>query len=147
MFALGASLALAQDAPADNMDILRDKIRADKKLVVAANMGLTESEATSFWPVYEAYQQELESINYRMAGLIESYAADYRENALTDAKAAVLIDEMFAIEQAEVDMHKSFVPRLSAALPARKVARYLQIERKLRAIVAYEVAAGVPLVE
>jgi hypothetical protein len=39
----------------DNMQILRDKIKADKKLLVAANMELTESEAKGFWPVYEEY--------------------------------------------------------------------------------------------
>jgi hypothetical protein len=40
--------SLAQDKPADNMQILRDKIKADKKLVVATNMELTESEAKGF---------------------------------------------------------------------------------------------------
>ena len=43
-------IAPAQDKPADNMQILRDKIRADKKLVVATNMELTESEAKDFCP-------------------------------------------------------------------------------------------------
>jgi hypothetical protein len=28
------------------------------RLVVAANMQLTEEEAKGFWPVYKAYQQE-----------------------------------------------------------------------------------------
>ena len=47
-----APLSFAQDKRADNMQILRDKIRADKKLVVATNMELTESEAKNFWPIY-----------------------------------------------------------------------------------------------
>ena len=47
-------LSAAQDKPADNMQILRDKIKADKKLVVATNMELTESEAKGFWPIYDA---------------------------------------------------------------------------------------------
>jgi len=47
---LGA-LAAAQDKTADNMQILRDKVKADKKLLVASNMELTESEAKAFWPV------------------------------------------------------------------------------------------------
>jgi hypothetical protein len=32
-------------------------------------------------------------------------------------------------------------------LPVRKVARYLQIENKIRAVVNYELATGVPLVQ
>jgi hypothetical protein len=31
-------------------------------------------------------------------------------------------------------------------LPVRKVARYLQIENKIRAVVKYDLASGVPLV-
>ncbi|MGH7479724.1 MAG: hypothetical protein ACREJ8_09100, partial [Candidatus Methylomirabilales bacterium] len=54
---------LAQDKPADTMQILREKIQADKKLLVAANMGLTEKEAQAFWPVYESYQKDLGLLN------------------------------------------------------------------------------------
>ena len=139
--------ALAQDKPADNMQILREKLKADKKLVVAANMDLTESEAKGFWPVYEQYQKDLDAINQRIGKLIESYAADYRANTLTDEKAKVLIDEMVAIEQAEAGLKTSYVPKLSKVLPPKKVARYLQIENKIRAVVKYEVAEGVPLVQ
>ncbi len=66
--------ALAQDKPADNMQILREKIKADKKLLVAANMELTESEAKNFWPIYEDYQKELQKINERLGNLLQSYA-------------------------------------------------------------------------
>src|SRR6476646_10254155 len=74
----------AQDKPADNMQILRDKIRADKKLVVATNMELTESEAKGFWPIYEQYQKDLQKLNQRIVALLESYAADCRGKSLTD---------------------------------------------------------------
>ena len=98
---LVVSPVVSQDKPADNMQILRDKIKADKKLLVAANMELTESEAKGFWPVYEEYQKELTAINQRIGKLIESYAADYRANTLTDEKAKKLIDEMVAIGKAD----------------------------------------------
>ena len=139
--------ALTQDKPADNMQVLREKIKADKKLLVATNMELTESEAKGFWPVYEEYQKDLAAINQRIVKLIESYAADYRTNTLTDEKARKLTDEFVAIEQAEAGLKASYVPKLSKVLPPKKVARYLQIENKIRAIVKYELAGGVPLVQ
>ena len=55
VLAFGLGTASAQDAPANNMDILKEKLSADKKLLVAANMGLTESEASAFWPKYEEF--------------------------------------------------------------------------------------------
>ena len=139
--------AMAQDKPADNMQILRDKIKADKKLVVATNMELTESEAKAFWPIYDEYQKDLQKINRRIVNLLDSYAADARAKTLTDDKAKKLIDEALAIEQAEANLKSTYAPKLSKALPVKKVARYLQIENKIRAVVKYDLAQGVPLVQ
>jgi hypothetical protein len=139
--------AMAQDKPADNMEILRDKVKADKKLVVAANMELTESEAKGFWPIYEQYQKDLQKINQRIVKLLDSYADDYRAKSLTDDKAKKLIDEALAIEQAEANLKSTYAPKLSKVLPVIKVARYLQIENKIRAVIKYDLAKGVPLVK
>ena len=141
-----APLRAAQDKPADNMQILRDKIKADKKLLVATNMELTESEAKGFWPIYDEYQKELQKINQRMAKVLDSYADDNRKKSLTDDKAKKLIDEAVSIEQAEANIKSTFAPKLSKVLPVKKVARYLQIENKIRAVVRYDIAQGVPLV-
>jgi hypothetical protein len=140
------SPAVSQDKPADNMEILLEKIKADKKLLIAANMEMMESEAKGFWPVYEAYQKDLDAIYRRIGKLIDSYAADYRANTLTDDKAKTLIDELVAIEQAEGGLQASYVPKLSKVLPPKKVARYLQIENKIRAVLKYDLAANIPLV-
>ena len=139
--------ALSQDKPADNMQILRDKVKADKKLLIATNMELTESEAKGFWPVYEGYQKKLTAINQRIVKLIESYAADYQANTLTDEKAKKLTDELVAIGKAEAELQAASVPKLSKVLPPKKVARYLQIESKIRTVVKYELAKAVPLVQ
>ena len=139
--------AWTQDRPSSNMEILREKIKADKKLLVAINMKLTESEAKGFWSLYDEYQKDLEKLNKRIGGLLRSYAKDYRDKTLTDAKAKKLIDEFLSIEQAEANLKGSYVPRLNKVLPAKKVARYLQIENKIRALVKYDLAAQVPLVQ
>jgi len=68
-------------------------------------------------------------------------------NTLSDAKAKKLIGEFLAIEKAEAGLKATCVPRLSKVLPQKKVMRYLQIENKIRAIVKYDLAAGVPLAE
>jgi hypothetical protein len=144
------AVLLAWGLPAagqDDMQILRDKIKADKKLLVATNMELTDAEAKGFWPVYEEYQKELTAINQRIGKLIESYAADYRAKSLTNEKAKKLVEEMVAIEKAEAAMKAAYVPKLGKVLPQMKVARYLQIENKIRALVKYELAGAVPLAQ
>jgi len=137
---------LAQSGGTTNMDILRQKIKADKKLVVAENLKLTDPEGTAFWPVYDAYQKELQQINQRLAAGIMAYADAYNKGPVTNETAKKLLDESLAIETAEGALKNAFVPKIMAALPATKAARYIQIENKIRAAVRYELAANIPLV-
>ncbi|AKH38000.1 MULTISPECIES: hypothetical protein [Nitrosomonas] len=131
---------------ASNMEELRDEITANKKLVVTNNMSLTDGEAKVFWPVYDAYQKDLHEINLRLARLIDDYAVAFNKGAIPNEKATQLIDEAIAIEMEEANLKRRYVPKLSAVLPGAKVARYLQIENKIRAIVRYELAESIPLV-
>lgn len=135
-----------ESSTASNMEELRDKVSANKKLVVTNNLSLTAEEANKFWPVYDAYQNELHEINLRLARLIDDYAAAFNKGAVPNDKATQLIDEAIAIEMEEANLKRKYVPKLSAVLPGAKVARYLQIENKIRAIVRYELAEAIPLV-
>jgi hypothetical protein len=141
-----APLGWAQDKPANNMEIIHEKLKADKKLIVAKYMELTESEAKRFWPVYEDYQKDLQKIHERLGNLLRSYAAEYRKNSLSDEKAKALLDEWIAIDQDQAKQRKAFAPKVLKALPAKKAARYLQIENEFRTLLNYDLAATVPLV-
>jgi hypothetical protein len=136
---------LAQDKPATTMQIMREKIKADKKLLVAVNMDLTEKETPAFWPVYESYQKDLGLLNGRMLAMIQDFAKNYQ--AMSDEAAKKLVGEYLAIEGDRVTLKKSYLPKLRQALPEKKVARYLQIENKVEALIRYELAEGIPLVK
>jgi hypothetical protein len=132
--------ALSQEKAADNMQIVLEKLKADKKLLVAQNMGLTKA----FWPVYESYQKDLMAIRARTGALIEDYAKNY--NSMTPEAAKKLTDAFVSLKTDHAKLISSYVPRLRKVLPEVKVARYLQIENKLNAILDYELAGAVPLV-
>jgi hypothetical protein len=149
-FALAATVivpAMAQKTDTTDMEILRQKIKADKKLVVAQNLNLTEAEGAAFWPVYEAYQKDLQAIYQRLAETIVAYADAYNEGPVGNETAKKLLDESLAIDAAEAKLKTATVPKILAVLPATKAARYIQIENKIRAAVRYELAARIPLVE
>ena len=147
-FALVGAPGYAQDKSADmNMQILRDKLKADKKVVVAANMQLTDAEAKTFWPIYDAYQNELKAINARLGNAILAYADAYKAGPISDGAAKKFLDEAIAIDDAEAKLRKDYAAKLTQAIPAAKAARYLQIESKIRAAIRYELAANIPLVE
>jgi len=136
--------SMAQEKPADNMQLVREKIKTDKKLFIAQNMKLTESEAKVFWPVYEDYQKELGKLVDKTVKLIDNYAANYQ--AMTDEAAKGLINGYLAIETERVKLMKSFLPKLRKVLPEKEVARYYQLENKIDAVVNYELATQIPLV-
>ncbi len=142
---LTAVPVFAEDKPADNMDIVREKIRADKKLLVSEVMELTEKEAAAFWPVYDAYQKDLQKINDRTLALIDVYAKNYK--TMTDDMAKKLLDDMMKIEADRQNMRKAHLPKFQKALSAKKVARYYQLENKIEAVVKYELAKAIPLMK
>lgn len=143
--ALAAPLS-AQDANS-NMEIFRQKIKADKKLLVASNMELSEVEAKGFWPIYDAYQADLKQLNDRIGKGIVAYADAYNKGPVPNETAKKLLAEMLDIDAAEVNLKKSYVPKLEAVLPEAKVARYIQLESKIRAAVRYELSDNIPLVK
>jgi hypothetical protein len=146
--ALTAVTAFAQSKTSDtNMQILSDKVKADKKLVVAANMDLNDTEGKAFWPIYDAYQKDLQGLNERLVKTILAYADAYNNKTLTDDQANSLANAALAIDQDEVTMRKTYAAKLNGVLPGKKVARYLQIENKIRAVVRYQMADDIPLVE
>ena len=128
-----------------NLEILMQKIKADKKLLVASNMELTDAEAKQFWPIYDSYQKDLERINQGLGGTLVEYAEAYNSGPLPDSKAAKLLNQALDAEEAEVKLKQSYAEKLEAALPERKVARYIQIENKIRAAINGALAERIPL--
>jgi hypothetical protein len=133
----------AQDKPADTMQIVLEKVRADKKLLVAENMELTESEGKAFWPIYDRYQDELFLLRVRSAKLISDYANAFEK--MTNENARSLLDEALVIESLGVMLRQVFLSEFRRVLPDVKVARYYQIENKIQAALLYELARNIPL--
>ena len=136
---------ISQEKPADNMQIVLEKIRADKKLLVAENMQLNEAESKAFWPVYDQYQDELFLLRTRTAKLIKDYAEAY--DKMTNDTAKKLLDELVSIEALGPKLRQAYLPKFRKVLPETKVVRYYQIENKINAALMYELAANIPLMK
>lgn len=147
--ALGVTPVRAQDsqgaANAANMEILREKIHADKKLVVAANMDLTDAEAKAFWPIYDEYQTKLNKINQHLLNLVKEYAQNYQN--MSNDMAKKLLKESMAVEKERLVLKETIMPKLLKVLSPVKAARYYQIENKIQAALQYELAGGIPLMK
>jgi hypothetical protein len=136
----------AQDQPTDSsMDKVRDALKANKRAFVSVNLGLTEQEDKSFWPVYDSYQADMEKVNKRLVDLIKDYAAHY--DNLSDEKAKQLLDESLATDTEMMKVKKAYVSKFAAVIPMKKVARYYQMENKIQAVLRFDLAQAIPLVK
>ena len=131
--------------PETDLHVLLDTIRANRKALVAVNLGLTGAEAAKFWPLYDRYQQEINAVGDRVATLIEDYAANFRD--LSNEKALQLSEDYLAAEADRVKVRRTYFGEFAKILPGRTVARFYQIENKMDAVVRYNLAATIPVVE
>lgn len=143
--------AAAEDKIADatDMQALRSAVRTDKKALVASTLTLTDAEAKKFWPLYDAYQRDLDLANRRRNVALEVLIAS--DKPLSDLYARNLANELVAADEAEIKARRSLHNRLMRGVPTRilppkKAARYMQLENKIRAVQAYDIAAAIPLI-
>jgi enamine deaminase RidA (YjgF/YER057c/UK114 family) len=143
--AAGRAAEAGGEAAKANVDVLVDAIRANRKAVVSVNMRLTDDEASRFWPVYDRYQKEMSALGDRLVAVIGDYSKSFRD--LSSEKAMKLVDDYLTIEADRVKVRRSYVDEFAKALPGRKVARFYQLENKMDAVIRYELAADIPVVE
>jgi hypothetical protein len=137
--------AFAQEVTKNTMDSVRDALKAQKRAFIAVNMQLTDAEDAKFWPVYDSYQKDMETMNQKIGDLILDYAKNYE--TLTDLKADELLKKNLSLENEILQLKKSYLPKFKAVLPAKKVARYYQLENKIQAVSRYDLAEKIPLVK
>ena len=136
--------AVAQVSDTDLLQQLRADIQTDRQALVAANLGLTDAEGQAFWPIYRQYRAEMGAVGDRMQKLIQDFAEVWE--APTEDQAAAMIDELMAIRKQDLKVRSSYIKKFRKVLPEVKVARFVQIENKIDAIIAIGLADAIPLV-
>ncbi len=135
--------------PKANLDqdiqMLREDVRSQKKQIVAANITLTDAEATKFWPIYDQYAAEVAKIGDQRVALIKEYATSY--DAMTDAQANDFMKRAAAIDQQFTALRLKYVPIFEKAVPAKKTALWYQIDRRLDLLINLQLAANIPVVD
>lgn len=133
------------EAKEASMDALLSAIRSNRKALVSVNLTLTDDEASKFWPVYDRYQREINAVGDRLVSVIRDYTASFRD--LSNDKAVKLLDDYLGVEADRVRVRRAYVPEFTAILPGREVARLYQIENKMDAVIRYDLAATIPVVD
>ena len=142
---LCAGASLAGEADEATLEILGSTIQANRKALIAVNLGLTDDESRSFWPIYDRYEKAFAAIRERLVAVIGEYRESF--TTLTDDQAYDLVQRYLAVDNDRNELRRSFLEPFSEVLPGKKVMRFYQMENKMDAVLRYELAATIPVVE
>lgn len=134
-------------------NVLNKEIALAKKIiskqrneVVLANMEMSVYEEKKFLGVYNAYRDEMKPIFDKKTKLIVDYADTYVKGNLTDKQALEFVKTFLDLKSKKTALRIKYVEILSEEISPKHIARFIQLENKLDAVLNYELARGVPLV-
>jgi hypothetical protein len=143
--------AWAQQADPDvqrNLDqeiaLARSNLQNQRAQLIAKNMDLSADEAARFWPIYNRYQAALAELGDAKLAAIKDYLAN--ADHMDDQKAAALTSTAIGLEEKRLALVKQYVGEIAQVLPAKKVARFYQIDTAIQRLVDLRVGASLPLV-
>jgi hypothetical protein len=146
--AVHAQAAASKDSTTvtdQDIKLLRQDLRSNKKQIVAANLTLTDAEATKFWPVYDQYAAEMTKVGDQKYALIKEYAQNF--GTLTDAQAQSLLTRSLALDEQIAQLRIKYAPIVGKVLPGIKVATFFQIDRRLTGLIDLQISSQIPLVQ
>lgn len=127
------------------VEAARKLMEKERRVVIAGEMNLTDSERQPFWGVYAEYEAAMAKVDKARASQLAEYAEIYRD--LSEADAKRLLTDYFAQERETLKIREKFRKRFERVLPLFKVARFYQVENKLNAIYDFQLASRIPLIQ
>jgi hypothetical protein len=118
---------------------------ATKADILGKTLALDTNQAAAFWPVYKQYETELAAINGDRVTIIQDLAE--HAGSLTDAMANGLIDRQIANQEKRLALVKKYKDEFLKVLPAKTVARFLQVDNRLNVLLDVAAAKQIPLVQ
>jgi hypothetical protein len=130
---------------APDIEAARSVLQTERKILIMREMSLTPQEADAFWPLYDEYVVARRQLGDRRLSVITDYAAAYNE--MTEEKAEQLLKRSIDYKGDKLKLQKKYVKKFRKILPTIKVVRYFQLESKLDAIIEFDLASQIPLME
>lgn len=125
-------------------EILKDLAAAERKALVAENLNLSDEQGEIFWPLYNDYLADMNTLLDKQVKLLNNFADNF-EN-MSDEKATEITNTYFSIKAEENKIRSSHTKKMQKVLPAKTVFRFTQIENKLNAITNFDAAMEIPLI-
>ena len=149
LFPLCGLLLLAATAPAQQLlnnedPFFRMAFNEEKRTLVQEFLDLSEADAAAFWPLYNDYEQERQTIGGARLTLAESYADKY--DALTEAQADGFVTEALRLRRAHQRLLQRYYNKIKKKTSPLVATQWLQLEEYLYTAILWELYEEIPFV-
>lgn len=105
-------------------EVLQEKIKSLKIGFITNKINLTPEESEKFWPIYNQMEDERQSI------LTDKRAEFNKQDEDKDPQA--YINRHFELKEKEIALEKKYVEKFKSAIPMKKIAKLLFVEKQFR---------------
>ena len=127
----------------EDIAMLRQDLRAMKMQVIGQNMALSETEGQKFWPIYNHYVKDLQTVNDQKYALLKQYAEMWA--TMSDQDALIYVRNWLETDGKAQALRLKYVPVVSEVLTGRKAATFFQLDRRLNMMIDLQLFSQIPL--
>ena len=106
-------------------------------------MPLTDTEATKFWPVYDQYIADITKVYDDFYGSVKEFAG--KQKVITDAESSAFLKRWSNALVQIAQTRQRYIPIFEKVIPAKKTAVFMQVDRRLYALIDLQVVSETPL--
>lgn len=137
-------VSLVAQSDSELLEAARSTLKKDRRAAVEEAMQFTEAEAKAFWPLYDAYRAEIDTVGTKVRDLIISYASAYPDITTENAKNG--LKQILELEKQTATIRAKHLTKIGKALPPVKALRFAQVDMRLEVTNRLALAAEIPLV-
>jgi hypothetical protein len=131
-------------APDPDLATIQNVYGMEKRKLVSNYMTIPQSQAASFWSLYEEYEVDRRELGRKRIELIDQYAKNYK--SLTEEKADEIAKGVLKNNVELEKFHQSYYGKFKKATSALTAAQFMQLELYLQSEIKREITSNVPFI-
>lgn len=116
-----------------------------RRTLVEQSLKVAPDKAVKFWPLYDKYQKELDHFRNARLELLSSMGENY--DNMSESDASLIMEQRLKIERGRVELLERTIKEMSVILSKRELARFLQIELKIKAFIDAGIEEEIPILQ
>jgi len=124
---------------------VRSDLQESRSDIMAKNLTLTSAQAAKFWPMFESYQKEQNTIMDEQLKGIQQYIENF--DAMENVASLTLIKAHFRRDSDMTALREKWLGDFQKVLGTKLAVRVMQIDRRVSLVQQFQLTAKIPLAQ